>query len=737
MSINKLFPEYWFILEDENLNIDGRKNVIVHPYTSNNNALAIIDGEKYFGILHEEISDLIDSRSDNKYFHLSGWRVTLETRMFGANSDVPTFQDILTECIDNKDIKLRFLMWMFPFSEIEEKRTINFIPTHANENIETARFLLDRGQEVILDSRLPSGTFASHHQKFIVLGDENKSIAFVGGIDITKDRWDNSEHNYSDDIRKDKEFFEGWHDVQVKVEGKAVEQIWQTFTNRWNDSRPANNTLDIGQKEDKIDEKLISNHFQDIGTHHIQVLHTFPCQSPNGGEQNYPFAKEGDYSYEQALIKAIKKAEHYIYIEDQYFWSSTIVDALAELVKVKSVTIIVLVAHIYDVPGLKIYSNYLRQSALDKIKNGQNIKGKVYMYHLQKKNQGKDIYVHAKTMIIDDRYVVIGTANICNRSMRNDTEIGIAIIDEKTSQSKIGKRDIEVCDFAKKYRIDLWNEHLNPKYPIENPLNDNLEPNGWPLDNNQIHHVYKHEIPKLQNCVPSFIPNIFMNPDTLCLKFNENNSLDNFRLPLPLSYFKNTEPFSRWFKSGSLVKNEWLDSTYLNEFSTNMEYENSIGSSEIYKYDMELLADKEVRMILPNPKGLMMILGGKGFDKDNKAKLKIEIKQVFNKDGVFQNFYLNLSGDIKFRLPSFLVKKVVKKDNKWKIIDDEPIDISLELESIQYEDGKLKFSKPLTFKDNTEVMIFNTQVIGKLNKLDIEYINEVPKLSFIDIDILQ
>ena len=51
MSTNKLSPEYWFILENENLNVNGSKNVNVNKYTSGNNALAIIDGEKYFGIL--------------------------------------------------------------------------------------------------------------------------------------------------------------------------------------------------------------------------------------------------------------------------------------------------------------------------------------------------------------------------------------------------------------------------------------------------------------------------------------------------------------------------------------------------------------------------------------------------------------------------------------------------------------------------------------------------------------
>lgn len=68
------------------------------------------------------------------------------------------------------------------------------------------------------------------------------------------------------------------------------------------------------------------------------------------------------------------------------------------------------------------------------------------------------VYVHSKLMIVDDAYLIIGSANINQRSMdgHRDTEIAIGCYqskngDDKTMMSAGG--DIEA------YRMSLWYEH--------------------------------------------------------------------------------------------------------------------------------------------------------------------------------------------------------------------------------------------------------------------------------------
>lgn len=67
-----------------------------------------------------------------------------------------------------------------------------------------------------LDGNHPLG--ASHHQKIVVIDD---SIAFVGGLDLTKCRWDTPEHLPVDPRRHDPwcGYYSPFHDVQMAVDG--------------------------------------------------------------------------------------------------------------------------------------------------------------------------------------------------------------------------------------------------------------------------------------------------------------------------------------------------------------------------------------------------------------------------------------------------------------------------------------------------------------------------------------
>ena len=61
----------------------------------------------------------------------------------------------------------------------------------------------------------------------------------------------------------------------------------------------------------------------------VQTLRTSPCEE--GGR--FPHAPSGELTVLHAQIKAIKRARHYIYIEDQYFW---VVDELREALYVST-----------------------------------------------------------------------------------------------------------------------------------------------------------------------------------------------------------------------------------------------------------------------------------------------------------------------------------------------------------------------------------------------------------------
>jgi phosphatidylserine/phosphatidylglycerophosphate/cardiolipin synthase-like enzyme len=473
------------------------------PHTSGNEVSTLIDGQSYM----QKLLNILQSIGPGGYIHISGWRLTPSVKLLGDVPNSPSIQEVLTDR-SNVGVTIRSLLWMVPF-------TVNdFAAGHGAENLEMSQILDGLGEEVVLDDRLPN-IFSSHHQKFIIAGQGSQHVAYIGGMDIAPDRWDSSDHN--EPVGRQRELFDGWHDVQAQVDGPAVGQLWNCFFERWNDPRKPNNSpFTVGNRTPSAISAADRPVPVGNGTCHVQVLCTYPCRTrshDNGDDTFYPFAPDGDRSYESALVKAVNAAEHYVYIEDQYFWPCAVVDALTNAVR-RGVSVILLLTNNYDVAGLVPYHNFLRHTSIEKLRNaGTN----VFVYTLKQDGfGGDDIYIHSKTMIIDDRYAVIGTANMNRRSMSTDTEIAIAVVDGDVEDSTMKGGTLQVNRFAKNYRMQLWEEHLGVSN--DDPLNSDGSPRGWPTSaGSSVHNAHIHTVPEPRFCQPAIIPFIFMNPDTICL----------------------------------------------------------------------------------------------------------------------------------------------------------------------------------------------------------------------------
>ena len=87
------------------------------------------------------------------------------------------------------------------------------------------------------------------------------------------------------------------------------------------------------------------------------------------------------------------------------------------------------------------------------------------------------IYIHSKLMIVDDTTVILGSANINDRSMlgTRDSEFAVLINETKKLKSKMDGKDFKAANFAYTFRVNLFAEHLglDPKDPIlDDPLSD-------------------------------------------------------------------------------------------------------------------------------------------------------------------------------------------------------------------------------------------------------------------------
>jgi phospholipase D1/2 len=212
----------------------------------------------------------------------------------------------------------------------------------------------------------------AHHEKFIVVDYE---LAFIGGLDLCYGRWDNKQHPLADvhPSGVQNEIFPGqdfnnnrimdfqsvedwktnslakteygrmpWHDVAMGVIGPCVYDIAEHFVLRWNfckrdkykrDDRYDWLTLEgrEGEDEDLVGVQrpkfpvgdyvhhpftpLKSKNLDNRGTVHAQLVRS----SADWSSGILP----AEHSIQNAYCDLIRNAQHYVYIENQFFITAT------------------------------------------------------------------------------------------------------------------------------------------------------------------------------------------------------------------------------------------------------------------------------------------------------------------------------------------------------------------------------------------------------------------------------
>ncbi|CAI5701247.1 unnamed protein product [Peronospora effusa] len=242
-------------------------------------------------------------------------------------------------------------------SSIEVRNVINSLPPSP---VNGARALF------IFDDRL-STISSSHHQKTIVIAATNSSghddhpVAYVGGLDLTNDRWDNIYHNSSAlrDTAGITMRFKGWIDGHIRIHGPAAKDVANNHLSRWNSDYMPTRGLEDDMlsfnnppyhKLDPLDYASSTNK-STLGKQSVQIVRTFSCKYEHYTE----FAPHGETSLLQARIKAIQNARNYIYIEDQYFiLVPELLDALLMVMPRLQHVIVVVQAPVGNV----VYSGY-------------------------------------------------------------------------------------------------------------------------------------------------------------------------------------------------------------------------------------------------------------------------------------------------------------------------------------------------------------------------------------------
>lgn len=271
-----------------------------------------------------------------------------------------------------------------------------------------------------LDTHHP--LYAAHHQKLVCIDDR---IAFCGGIDLTVGRWDTVAHTAGDVLRTnpDGELYPPVHDLQMAVDGEAAERLGELARERW---RAATGEVlaPVGPAASPIWPRDLTPLLADAP---VAIARTMPLQ---GSE---PSVEEAAALTAAALAAATTT----VYLEAQYLTATFVADALAAHLAAETgpEIVVVLTRRSHNFTE-RVAMGTPRDRVLRRLRAVDRFGRLFVAYPVVPAGAGAEgaecdgdceIEVHAKLVLIDDRFLRIGSSNLNNRSVALDTECDLAV----------------------------------------------------------------------------------------------------------------------------------------------------------------------------------------------------------------------------------------------------------------------------------------------------------------------
>jgi phosphatidylserine/phosphatidylglycerophosphate/cardiolipin synthase-like enzyme len=370
----------------------------------------LIDGQEALPRMAEAL------RAARAQVTIAGWEITPGFALTRSGTRL-VLRDVLAELAERMPV--RVLLWAgAPLPVFRPWRL---------QAMRVRRELTDGTRiQVALDSR--ERPLHTHHEKLIVIDDE---VAFVGGIDLTDDpvdRFDGGDHPY----RR----LRGWHDVACELRGPVVGDVTAHIALRWHEVSG---------------ETLAVSWPHEAGEIEAQIVSTIP-------ERLYAGAWNGSFRILESYLNAIRLAERFIYLENQFLWAPEVVAVLRDKLlhpPCPEFRLVLLLPSRADSGEDDTQGQLAVLAEADQ--HGKHFLA-CTLYARSAGVTSAPVYVHAKIGIVDDHWLIVGSANLNDHSLFNDTEVNVVTRDSR---------------LARAARIRLWSEHLEA--PPEELQGDPIE----------------------------------------------------------------------------------------------------------------------------------------------------------------------------------------------------------------------------------------------------------------------
>ncbi len=367
------------------------------PVRAGNAVEILIDGVQALPSIAEAL------RGAQSHVHLTGWHFTPAFALERDGKPL-VLRNLLGELAEKLDV--RVLVWAGAPLPL-------FRPSRGDVRKMREQLIKHTKIQCALDAK--ERPMHCHHEKTIVIDDR---IAFVGGIDLTSeagDRYDTNEHPARADV--------GWHDACARIEGPAVGDVAEHFRMRWHEV--------TGEALAPVTAP------KPAGALDLQVVRTVP-------ERVYHAKPRGQFTILESYLRALKAAERFIYLENQFLWSPEIEAVLHDKIVNPPHPDFRLLLLLPSKPNSGADDT---RGVLGHLIEADDDAGRILACTLYARaGQAADpIYIHAKIAVVDDAWLTLGSANLNEHSLFNDTEMNIVAHD---------------AELAAQTRLRLWSEHL-------------------------------------------------------------------------------------------------------------------------------------------------------------------------------------------------------------------------------------------------------------------------------------
>jgi phosphatidylserine/phosphatidylglycerophosphate/cardiolipin synthase-like enzyme len=447
------------------------------PFSRAGSVHRLVDGSEFFPAVLAQVLELLQHGGPADAWYMTAWTLQHDFIMGGGLKLVD-----LLDRVAQRGVDVRVIVWasdaLLRLDSLRPESLRNWVLSKIGEfqrivqdNVRSVDTLRARGslrQRALLDW---SGNLAgSHHSKLNVFVRGGAITAFVSGLDPQDARFDDRRHG--------RPF--AWHDAAVVLTGEAAARVHETFATRWFECRtlstrtfslPAGSTpRPYNPKVTLPDPPARTATGPLSSSTSVSVVRSMPDSKefrppPLLNQRWDRWPRGGVHEVKRTLQRALGEARRFVYIEDQGFDAEDYLFPLLRKACERGVKVVAVLPGQSDAEGRPVVNQDLSKAVKGLVaKIAPASRTNLAVWSLD------GVFVHAKVVVVDDDFSLVGSANFMDRSMDWSGTLNWKGDDSETSAAVVGPT------FVAALRTDLWAEHLgvrgNPSAELDIALLD-------------------------------------------------------------------------------------------------------------------------------------------------------------------------------------------------------------------------------------------------------------------------